>query len=230
MLLKDLSGFSRRAISLKTDDTNGKDTDMSASIITITREFGSGGRTIGRQVADTLGYDFYDWELVVKVAKESGFTEEFVEENAEDSSTSFPWLFKNEGMGFDLTDQLYLAQCKVIQELAQKGNCVIVGRLADYILRDRTDVLNVFIFANEEFKKKHVVEAYGETEVSIDRRLREKDRKRKAYYQYYTGRKWGRSFYYDLCLNSGRLGLGAASEIIVTAARTFPCTSKGGED
>lgn len=194
---------------------------MSANIITITREFGSGGRTIGRAVADALGYDFYDWNLVEKTARESGFSQNFVKENEEDSSTSFPWIFRTAGPGMDLSDQLYLAQCKIIQDLAEQGGCVIVGRCADYILRERPDVLSCFIFADETFRKNRVIQVYGETEVAIERRIREKDRRRKAYYQYYTGRKWGRSFFYDLSLDAGRLGTDMCAYLIVQAARRF---------
>lgn len=197
---------------------------MSANIITITREFGSGGRTIGRKVADALGYDFYDWNLVEKIARDSGFSEEFVEANGEDASTSFPWFFKNAAGGPDLSDQLYLAQCEIIQQLAAQGHCVIVGRCADYILRHRNDVLSCFIFAGEAFKKERIIVVYGETDVAIEKRMKEKDRRRKAYYQYYTGRKWGRSFYYDLCLDSGRLGVEMCANLIEQAAKAYePC-------
>lgn len=201
---------------------------MSANIITITREFGSGGRTIGRRVANELGYDFYDWNLVGKIAEESGFASDFVEENSEDSTSYLPWLFKGQSTGGDLSDQLFAAQRRVILELAEKGNCVIVGRCADYILRNREDVLNCFIFAEESYKKERIVKEYGETEVSIDKRLKDKDRKRKAHYQYYTGRKWGRAFYYDVCLDSGRLGLENCIEAIVQIARNY--TDHPGKD
>lgn len=203
---------------------------MSANIITITREFGSGGRTIGRMVADALGFDFYDWNLVEKIARESGFSQEFVEENGESASTSFPWFFKNASNGPDLSDQLYLAQCRVINELAEKGHCVIVGRCADYILRDRKDVLTCFVFAEENYKRDRIIRVYGETDVDINRRMKEKDRKRKAYYQYYTGRKWGRSFYYDMCLDSGRLTPEVCAHLIVQASRSFPCTPKESQE
>lgn len=194
---------------------------MSAKIITITREFGSGGRTIGRQVADALGYDFYDWEIVSRIAKESEFAEEFIEENGEDATSTSSFLFRFNKSGNDLMDRLYIAQRKLINELAEKGNCVIVGRCADYILRDRTDVLNVFVWANEEFKKDRIVNLYGEREQSIEKRLKEKDGKRKAYYQYYTGRKWGRAWYYQVCLESSRIGVDRCSEIVVDLAKNF---------
>lgn len=199
---------------------------MSASIITITREFGSGGRTIGRMVAQALNYDFYDWNLVSKIAAESGFAPEFVEENMEDASSSLPWLFRSQNVGGDLSDQLFAAQRTVILQLAEKGNCVIVGRCADYILRHRTDVLNCFIFADEESKKERIIREYGGSPETVAKDLKNKDKKRKAHYQYYTGRKWGRSFYYDVSLDSGRLGLDACAGTIAALAESFPCNPK----
>jgi cytidylate kinase len=192
---------------------------MSAKVITITREFGSGGRTIGKEVAAQLGYDFYDWELVKKLSEESGFSEEFIEKNGEDASSTHPWLFRFNNSGNDIVDRLYVAQRNLIRELAEKGNCVIVGRCADYILRDRDDVLNVFVWATEDFKKKRVVELYGETADSIEKRLDDKDKRRKAFYQYYTNRKWGRAWYYQVCLESSRLGVENCVKLITQMAK-----------
>lgn len=193
---------------------------MKAKVICITREFGSGGRTIGKLLADALGYHFYDWNLVQEIANSSGFAKEFIEENGETTSSILPWLFKSRN-GPDITDQLYLAQRDVILRLAEKGNCVIVGRCADYILRERNDVLSCFIYADEEFKRNRIINTYGETEVAIDKRMKDKDKKRKAYYQYYTGRKWGLSFYYDVALNSGRLGIEQCASVLTDLANHF---------
>ncbi len=198
---------------------------MKAKVICITREFGSGGRTIGKLLADALGYDFYDWNLVQEIANASGFAKEFIEENGETTSSILPWLFKS-GNGPDITDQLYLAQQDVINKLAEKGNCVIVGRCADYILRERNDVLSCFIYADEAFKRNRIINTYGETEVAIDKRMKEKDKKRKAHYQYYTGRKWGRSFYYDITLNSGRLGIEQSAAVLTYLAKNFEAAPK----
>lgn len=203
---------------------------MKAKIITITREFGSGGRTVGKLTAQQLGYDFYDWNLVTEIAKESGFAQSFVEENLEDAQNYVPWLFNMQSIGSDLSDQLFAAQRRVILELAEKGNCVIVGRCADYILRNRSDVLNCFIYAQEEAKKKRIVHEYGETEVKIDKRLKDKDRKRKAHYEYYTSRKWGKAFYYDICLDSGRLGIENCVQAIIGMAENFPGIPRENED
>lgn len=198
---------------------------MQAKVICITREFGSGGRTIGKMLADALGYDFYDWNLVQEIAESSGFAKEFIEENGETTSSILPWLFKS-GNGPDITDQLYMAQRDVIIRLAEKGNCVIVGRCADYILRERNDVLSCFIYADEAFKRNRIINTYGETEVAIDKRMKDKDRKRKAHYQYYTGRKWGLTFYYDVALNSGRLGIEQCAAVLTFLAKNFEASPK----
>ena len=114
-------------------------------IITITREFGSGGRTIAKKLANKLDYAYYDYEIVQQIAQESGFAKEYIEENGEDASSTSTFGFIWNNYGYNLSDELYVAQRNVICELADKGNCVIVGRCSDYILRDCKDVLNVFM-------------------------------------------------------------------------------------
>ncbi len=178
---------------------------MKYNVITITREFGSGGRTIGRALAQELGYDFYDFNLVWKIAQESGFAFDFVESHSEDAiSHFFPFAFNNYASG--ASDQLYVAQRNVIRQLAEKGNCIIVGRCSDYVLRDREDTLHVYIHADKESRMRRVVNVYGENDVAIDKRIETKDKQRIAYYQFYTDRKWGRAKNYHVCLDSGRLG------------------------
>lgn len=193
---------------------------MTARIITITREFGSGGRTIGKKVAAELGYDFYDWNLVEKIAAKSGFAREFVEQNGEEQDR-FLSMLASSSFSFNLNEQLFETQTRIILDLAKKGNCVLVGRCADFLLRNEQNALSCFIFANEESRKKRILEEYGERDESIDKRLRDKDRRRKAHYQYFTGRKWGKSFYYDLCLDTSRLPLDLCAQIIVEAARAY---------
>ena len=196
------------------------------SIITISREFGSGGRSIGRLVAEKLGYQFYDSEIVNKVAERSGFAPEFIEESGEYASARSSLLFAiataNQYTvdGLSMHDKLYIEQTRIIEELAQEGNCVIVGRCADYILRERKDCLHVFIHADMESRARHIVERYGMREASPEKRLADKDQKRKVYYRNYTGRNWGQAQNYDICLNSGVLGENACAEIIVQAVRT----------
>lgn len=183
---------------------------MKHRIVTISRQFGSGGRTIGRQLAQQLGTPCYDHELIVKMAEQSGFTAEYVAENQESAGPG-SWLtgaFSGRSYpGFSNQDYLWKVQRQVILELAEQGPCVIVGRGADYILRDQADCLRVFIHADMETRAHRIVAQYGEREQAPEKRLRDKDKRRAAYYQLYTDRKWGAVENYDITLNSGVLGL-----------------------
>jgi len=191
-------------------------------MITISREFGSGGRTIGHQVAEALGIPFYDKELVEHIALESGFASKFVEEHGEHSpgKSIFSYAFASQGVpgvmnGLSTADFLWSIQCNVIMQLAEKGPCVIVGRNADYILKDRPDCLHAFIYANKDYRAERIVRLYGESEKSPQARLNEKDKRRKVNYQHYTGRTWGQAQNYDLCLDTGVLGIEQCTDIIV---------------
>ena len=195
---------------------------MEKKIITISREFGSGGRTIGHMVADALGIPFYDKELVDQIAVESGFAPKFVEEHGEHSpgKSLFSYAFAPQGVpgvmnGLSTADFLWNIQCNVILQLADKGPCVIVGRNADYILKDRTDCLHVYIHADMDFRADRIVRLYGESEKSPATRLQEKDKRRRVNYQHYTGRTWGQSQNYDICLNSSTLGVEKCAQIII---------------
>lgn len=199
---------------------------MAPKIITISREFGSGGRTIGRKVAEALSIPFYDKELVDQIALESGFAPAFIEEHGEHSPSRsrFAYAFSHQAIpgamnGLSTADFLWSIQCQVIQQLVEQGPCVIVGRNADYILKDRTDVLDVFIHADIEKRTDRIVRLYGESEKSPETRLNEKDKRRKINYQHYTGRTWGMSQNYDLCLDSGVLGIDKCVELIISAAK-----------
>ena len=195
---------------------------MTNKVITISRQFGSGGRSIGKAVAEKLGIPYYDKELVDKVAKESGFSHEFIEEIGEYASVTSSFLFNiavsSHPMGLidtmSVSDKLYVCQTNVIRDLASKGPCVIVGRCADYILRDDPEVLRVFIHASMEFRAKRIVEEYGEREDSPQKRLRDKDKQRTAYYDYYTDMRFGDGRNYHLCLDSGELGIDKCVDIL----------------
>lgn len=191
---------------------------MKLQIITISREFGSGGRTIGKKVAEQLQIAYYDEEIVSEIAKESGLAESFVKEQGEYANTSSHFLFNfnnwGNGMTSTLSDRLYVLQRNLICELAEKGPCVIVGRCADYVLRERRDCLNVFVHANMEFRADRIVRLYGEKEDAPQKRLEEKDKKRSTYYKYYTNRTWGKAQNYHLCLDSGMLGVEHCVQII----------------
>ncbi len=199
---------------------------MEKKIITISREFGSGGRSVGRMVAEKLGVPFYDKELVDQIAVESGFAPKFVEENGEHSpgKSLFSYAFAPQGVpgvmnGLSTADFLWNIQCNVIMQLAEKGPCVIVGRNADYILKDRKDCVHVFIHADKDFRAERIVRLYGESEKSPEARLNEKDKRRRVNYQHYTGRTWGMSQNYDICLNTSKLGVEACADIIASLVK-----------
>ena len=199
---------------------------MEKKIITISREFGSGGRTIGHKVAEKLGIPFYDKELVDQVALESGFAPKFVVVLGEHAAgrRRLAYDFANQGVpgvmnGLSTADFLWSIQCSVILQLAEKGPCVIVGRNADYILKDRDDVLDVYIHADMDLRADRIVRLYGESEKSPATRLQEKDKRRQINYQHYTGRTWGHAENYDLCLNSGALGIDNCVEIILSQCK-----------
>lgn len=184
-------------------------------VITISREFGSGGCTIGKTVAEKLGIPCYDSELIHKIAAESGFDEHYIKEAGEYSSAGFLSFLSNRVFGPTNEDYLWKIQCKIITELAEKESCLIVGRCADYILRNKADCLKVFIHADIKFRAERIVRVYGERDESPEQRIREKDKRRAAYHRFYTNMKWGHAQNYDLTLNSGTLGIENCSKIIV---------------
>lgn len=190
---------------------------MKNRIITISRQFGSGGRTIGREVAAKLGIPCYDYELIEKFAQESGFTKEYIAERGEYTSHGgwFASAFSDRDFyGHSNQDRLWAAQRKVILDLAEKGPCVIVGRCADEILRDTADCLTVFIHSDMEKRAERIVKQYGESADAPEKRLRDKDKRRAAYYQFYTDKKWGATENYHISLNSGALGIEKCVDII----------------
>lgn len=187
---------------------------MKNRVITISREFGSGGRTIGKKVAEALGIPCYDSELIQKIASESGFNEDYVKDVGEYGSGGFLSLFSNRSFGLNNEDYVWEIQCRIITELAEKGSCVIVGRCADYILRDKANCLKVFIHADMAFRAERIVKVYGERAASPEQRLKDKDKRRAAYHRFYTNMKWGHAQNYDITLNSGTLGIDRCVGII----------------
>lgn len=190
---------------------------MSNRIITISRQFGSGGRTIGKELAARLGIPCYDQELIGKIAKESGFAESYVEERGEQALRGgfMASVFGDRDFyGHSNQDDLWNAQQKVILKLAQESSCVIVGRCADYILRGKADCLNVFIHADSNKRAERIVKQYGERDTAPQKRLQEKDKRRAAYYEFYTDNKWGAMENYHIALDSGALGIEKCVEIL----------------
>lgn len=198
---------------------------MEKKIITVSREFGSGGRTVGKMLSEKLGVPYYDKDIVNNVAEKTGFDKAFIEENGEFSNfKSFFSFAMAQGMnvtqnGMSVSDMLFCVQRQVILDLAQSP-CVIVGRCADYILKDRGDCFNTFIYADMASRAERIVRLYGESEKKPEQRLNEKDKKRRIYCKHYTDREWGDPHNYDLCLNSGVLGLEKCAELIISAAKS----------
>ena len=189
---------------------------MSNRIITISREFGSGGHTVGKKVAERLGIPCYDNELIQKIAEQSGFVEEYIKEEGEHVPQS-SWLASAftgwNWNGPSNQDLLWTIQRNIILELAEKESCVIVGRCADFILRDK-NCLRVFIHASMEKRAVRIVNEYGERREAPEQRLKSKDKRRASYYRFYTDMKWGQSQNYHIALDSGELGLDKCADNI----------------
>ena len=186
-------------------------------VIAISREFGSGGRTIDKEVAAKLGIPCYDSEIIEKISAETGFAKEYVEKYGEYAVSNSLYNNALAGRTYDGksdADKLWLAQKEVITKLAEKSPCVIIGRCADYILRDTADCLSVFIHASDENRAERIVSVYGQREDAPAKRLHDKDKKRKAFYELYTGTSWGEADNYTVCLDSGVLGTDKCVDII----------------
>lgn len=192
---------------------------MSNRIITISRELGSGGKYIGELVAKKLGIPFYDKEIMEKMAEETGFANEFIERLAEyaPSKNIFAYAFVGRTTaGESIEDYLNKVQRKIILDIAEKGPCVIVGRSADYILKDKYDTLNVFICGNKDEKKKRLASLRGITEEKAEALMKDTDKKRSINYKYYTGQTWGNIQNYTMVLNSTKIGVERCAEIIAS--------------
>lgn len=204
---------------------------MKKKIITISREYGSGGREVGLTVAKKLGMEFYDKELIEAAAKEIGFPVDLIADREQRLTNS---LLYNFAMGtlygisypkepkiteLPLTEQIYQAQKKAIEEAAKRGSCIFIGRCADYILKSRPDVLRVFIYADRDIRKRRAIEEYGEIEEYIDEFMYQTDKRRRIHYENYTNQKWGSRENYDLMLNSGDLGLEKCVELLCEAVK-----------
>lgn len=195
---------------------------MAEIYITIGRQFGSGGREIGHKVAEALGIAYYDKELLAVAAKESGLSHQFLESYDEKPTNSFLYsLVMGQqsllmGGQEDSVEQMAAkAQREAVLAVAEKGSCVIVGRCADYILRDKPGLVRVFICAGQESRIDRVVHRDGVTAKEAADKIRRMDKTRGAYYSFHTDRKWSEAANYDLCINTDCKGLDAAVETIV---------------
>ena len=195
---------------------------MAKRIITISREFGSGGRFIGEKVAKEFGIAYYDKNIISQIAEKSGLSPEYVQENAELSPKRglFAYAFAGRDItGKSVEDLVHEAQRKVILDLAEKEPCVIIGRNADYILKDRDDVLNVFIHGDMPEKIKRITRLYKVNEQEAVKMMADTDKRRGTNYSFYTDQKWGKASNYTLCLNSSQLGYDRCEKIIVECSK-----------
>lgn len=197
------------------------------TIITIGRQFGSGGREIGEMVAEHFGIKCYDKELLSRAAKESGFCEEMIQNHDERPTNSFLYnlVMDTYSFGYNsssfvdmpISHKVFLAQFDTIKKIAKEEPCIIVGRCADYALSDLPNVLNLFIYGDEECKIKRIRERFSD--ITSNEKAREmmikKDKQRQSYYNYYSSKKWGRADSYDLCINSSILGIEGTVKLII---------------
>lgn len=200
---------------------------MEKYVITIARQYGSGGRTIGEMLAERLGIHFYDKELMKLASEDSGINERLFNTADEKVKQSvFSKMFKTdkaykgevispESGGFISDDNLFNYQAKVVKELAERENCVIVGRCADYVLKDYDHVLSVFIHGPKDFCMQEAAKKINLTGKELERFIAKTDKERADYYKYYTGREWTDARNYDLCLNSSKLGFERCVEEII---------------
>lgn len=194
---------------------------MKHIVITIGREYGSGGRLIAKQLSEEMGITFYDKQLISDVAKKTGFSEHFIR-NAEHQrpTNSFLYDLYTSVQTPSVPDQVFIAQAKVIKEAAARESCVIVGRCADYILRDQPNCLRVFINAPLDQRVRRAREEYGVQEANLESYVIRQDKARASYYNYFATGRWGQSREYDLCVNS-RIGIDAAVAVIRAAAQAI---------
>ncbi len=195
------------------------------SIVTISREFGSGGREIGKKLAEKLGVPFYDKELLEMASKESGIARELFVKNDESYTNSFLYslVMGNYPVSPDgrlnpelpLNHKIFLAQFETIKKLAEKGPCVIVGRCADFVLKEEPNVIDFFVSGNMYDKKKRILERYDIEKPKVEDFIRKTDKRRASYYNYYTDMKWGDAKNFDLCINSSKSGIDGAVELML---------------
>lgn len=194
-------------------------------IITIGRQYGSGGFEIGQKLAEELGVNLYDKEMLKRAAKESGLCEELFEAHDEKATNSFLYslVMDTYTMGYSaagyaempINHRVFLAQFDTIKKIADEGPCVMVGRCADYALEDYKNVVNVFIYADMEQRIRRIAQEYDLTNAKAKDIITKTDKKRASYYNYYTNKEWGDAKGYDLCINSGKLGIYGTVKVIM---------------
>lgn len=194
-------------------------------VITIGRQYGSAGLEIGKKLANELGVQLYDKEMLKRAAKESGICEEIFETHDEKPTNSFLYslVMDTYSLGYSSTGyadmpinhKVFLAQFDTVKKIANEGPCVLVGRCADYALEDRKDVINIFIYADMEQRIRRIARKYDLTDAKAKDVIQKTDKKRASYYNYYTNKEWGDAKGYDLCLNSAKLGVDGTVKTIL---------------
>ena len=188
-------------------------------VITISRQYGSGGRIVAKKLADALGIPFYDNELITMAAEKTGLSVECFKDA---EKTSIGNLFFSltsltpsiDAVGLPLNEKIFLVQSQVIKEVAAEGPCVIVGRSANYVLQDNPNVINVFLQGDLEDRVKRAIDTYGQDAEGAEALVVKTDKRRANYYNYFTGGKWGKAENYDLILNTSRMDLDKIVEVI----------------
>lgn len=193
-------------------------------VITISRQYGSGGHAVGELVAKKLGVDFYDSELIELTAKQSGFTKKYVEEHEQKMGNTLLYKLYKQNYAYineelPPQDMLFMVQTRVIRDIAAKGSCVIVGRCADFILKGHPNSFNVFVHANNDFRRKRVITEYGIAPDKAEHEMRKRDRERRNYNEHYSGRKWADLNNYDLTVETSLFGIETTAEMIIEAKR-----------
>lgn len=195
------------------DDTSTNNQLTKHTVITIAREYGSGGRYVGRLIADKLGIKFYDKEFIEKLATETGLSEEYIESH-EQKRDVLDGLNNGYYFGLNNADDLFIKEAELIKEVAEKESCVIIGRCADFILQDKENVLKVFIYSDMEDKIKRATEIYGFDKEKAEKEIKRIDKLRANHYKYYTEKQWDNHANYDICINSDTLGVEKSADII----------------
>lgn len=199
-------------------------------VITIERQYGSGGRDVGHKLAEMLGCKCYDQDLIVMAAKKSGISEDALRQADEQASSSLLYtlamgaslIYTNTTpMAVPINDALFIAQSEIIKELSEKENCVIVGRCADYVLDEHAKKIKVFVQGDMPDKIKRIMDRAEISESAAKDRINKKDKKRASYYNYYTGKKWGKADNYNLIVSTSKIGIDGAAKIIYEYAKTL---------
>ncbi len=195
------------------NDSKVEKTSQDKIIITVSREYGSGGRYVAKILAEKLGIKFYDKEIITKLAKETGLSEEYIEEN-EQKRTALASLETDQVTGLSTRDELFIKESELIKKLAKKDSCVIVGRCADFIMKDNKNAVKVFIYSNMEDKIKRVNKFYGVDKEKAEKEIKNTDKQRANHYKHYTDREWKEYSNYDICINSDTLGVEKSADVI----------------